>query len=111
MVESIDVRHLEEPTNGPGMMTGFAGADGIVPEKWTHLEPRQPGLMQIEVDFQLFFSNHTLTLDEAGTLITWHEVAIVEEPHWRWLLKLSATSAIKNRQTVMGAIEKVLLQQ
>ena len=117
--EGFEIRHLEGPTSGKGMVVGFYSPDGALMETWTYVDAiapatnedgeKIPGLVRIEVDFQIFSASRTLELTalDSGTLMNWNEIAIVDEPHWRWLLKLGTSGAIDNRQLVMVSAERV----
>jgi len=111
MGESFDVMHLDGPKEGAGMHVGF-GRDGQVLESWTYTEADAPNRVAMDVDFTIFISHRSLELkpDGDGTHIYWKEVAQVDGPHWRWMLKFFTKSAIENRQIVMGATEEASRQ-
>ena len=104
MGDSFELRHLDGPRSGTGMVVGFYSADTLF-ETWTYTGSTAPQTVHIDVDFQIFRSSRTLMLSgtDEGTLFQWEEVAKVDAPHWRWLLTLGEEAAIANRQTVMQA--------
>ena len=109
MGDELEMTHLDGPREGVGMKVGF-GAGGEVFERWSYVAMLRPERVEIEVDFQIFVSHRVLELTPkgTGTTIHWREIAPVDSPIWRWMLKLTAASSIENRHTALRAAGAVV---
>jgi hypothetical protein len=104
----MTVVHAGGPKEGEGMLINFMMGDQLG-EEWTFLAS-EPGKIVIEVDFQIFVVERTLTFepDGEGTKLTWSETAEISNPLMRYFtVIMPPEEVIKNFDMAIVALDQV----
>ena len=105
---AMTIVHAGGPEQGTGMLINFMMGEQVG-EEWTFLAS-EPGKIVIEVDFQMFVVERTLTFEPEGegTKITWSETADIQNPVMRYFtVIMPPDEVIKNFDMAIVALDKV----
>lgn len=108
----MDIVALPGPKAGPGAKVDFA-TNGMVAETWTITRSRGPHQVIYAIDFKVFLTERTITLDPlpaGGTKVIWYETAHMANPLARWMTLISPDPS-ENFDSALDGVQLLLAER